>query len=244
MSCSCRRWFAVAALLASLALAGCAAPGASSPAPLPERSLLAESGSFALAARFSLRVDERNHSGRLDWQHTPVRDEWLLSSPFGQGLAEIVSTPAGACLSGSDGRRECDVSLDALTQRVLGYALPLAGLADWVRGRSRAGDRVDSLGRPVALERDCWHIELAYDSAEAAAGDAPPGRLFITRPEGPELRLVIDAWTLPFAAADDPAELVSGSPLVLPVAPASAVLAAPLPAALPSDSSSPSSSDH
>nr|WP_242463407.1 outer membrane lipoprotein LolB [Rhodocyclus tenuis] len=229
-------------MLASLALAGCSTPGASVAAAQPERSTLAASGSFALAARFSLRVDEQNHSGRLDWQHSPTSDEWLLSSPFGQGLAEIVSTPAVACLSAGDGRRECDASLDALTQRVLGYPLPLAGLADWVRGRGAEGGRVDALGRPLALARDGWYVDLAYDSDAADAADAPPGRLFISRPGGPELRLVIDAWTLPLGANDAPAAGVDAiSPLVLPVVPATALQATPLPAATPM---TPLSADH
>lgn len=224
-----------AAVLASALLAGCgslATTPAGEGAPVPTAS--AAAGSFSLAARFSLRVEERNHSGRLDWRHTPARDEWLLSSPFGQGLAEIVSTADAACLAGSDGRRECDASLDALTQRVLGYPLPLADLADWVRGRGGDAASVDALGRPLSLERAGWHIDLAYDSdlASDAAGDALPRRLSIARPGGPELRLVIDAWGVPVGVGELPAAVGEDSPaLALPVAPAGDVLASPLPAA-------------
>jgi len=246
-------WRAVAVAVAATALfAGCTTlPAPAVGADVAAVAASGAAGSFALAARFSLRVDERNHSGRLDWQHTPTRDAWLLSSPFGQGLAEIVSTADAACLAGSDGRRECDASLDALTQRVLGYPLPLADLADWVRGRggeaaSGKATSVDALGRPLSLERDGWHIELAYDSDDAAAAEALPRRLSIVRPGGPELRLVIDAWTVPAgvdevldaAGADSPA-------LAIPLAPADEVRAAPLPAiGHATEPASPSSADH
>ena len=184
----------VGVVLLALTLSACAGLGKS-----PDRSTLMASDSFALSARFALRVDAQNHSGRLDWRHTPLRDEWLLSSPFGQGIAEIVSTRELACLSGSDGRRECDADLDALTRRLLGYPLPLAGLADWVRARPQAAggtaapdnDVVDALGRPLALVRAGWRIDFAYDGD---AADALPRRLSVALPAGPELRLVIDEW--------------------------------------------------
>jgi outer membrane lipoprotein LolB len=199
---------AASVAVAAVAISGCAALAPLPPAVAPARTALAASERFELAARFTLRADAQNHSGRLDWQHSPTSDQWLLSSPFGQGIAQIVSDGSGARLIGSDGRVERDADLDTLTRRVLGYPLPLAGLADWVRGVAggvsssvAAADTVDPFGRPLALVRDGWRIDYAYDGD---AADAPPSRLFISRPDGPELRLRIDEWRLQDSPAPRP----------------------------------------
>lgn len=197
-----RSLLAVAAL--AVAISGCAGLAPESATAPPARSALAASERFELGARFTLRSDAQSHSGRLDWRHSPTRDEWLLSSPFGQGIAQIVSDGEGARLIASDGRSERDADLDTLTRRVLGYPLPLAGLADWIRGKVGglgAGDSVDALGRPLVLVRDGWRIDYAYAADDA---NAPPNRLFISRRDGPELRLRIDEWRLPDAASPSP----------------------------------------
>ncbi len=177
-----------------------------SPTTAPARSSLAMTSAFELSARFSLVAEGKSHSGRLSWRHSPSGDVWLLSSPFGQGVAEIVSDASGARLTTASGQHESDSDLDALTRRVLGYALPLGGLADWLGdatspvlgAESGALDTRDAQGRPQHLVRDGWFIDFSYDGDDAQAA---PSRVFIVRPGGPELRLRIDEWRLPEPAA-------------------------------------------
>jgi outer membrane lipoprotein LolB len=175
--------------LCAVLLAGCAGLPPTGP-PSPPRHALE---SFLLEGRFSLRQDEQNYSGRLSWRHTADGDELLLASPFGQGIAEIVATDGQATLTTSDGKVFAAPDAPALTERALGYRLPLAQLSDWVRGQAASVDVVerDALGRPLQLRHEDWRIEYGYDGNDPLA---LPARLFAERSGTFELRLRIDEW--------------------------------------------------
>jgi outer membrane lipoprotein LolB len=77
---------------------------------------------------------------------------------------------------------------------VLGFRLPLLGLADWVRGRPAAAPapaperrRTDAAGRLAEFEQSGWRIQ--YLEFEGAL----PSRIKLNYP-GLELRLAISAW--------------------------------------------------
>lgn len=183
------RWFvAVCVALSALWLGGCAtAPEI--PTALPSAASL---DAFALEGRFSLYQDTRGYSGRLSWTHTPAASEVLLSSPLGQGVAEIAVDAGGARLKTGDGKVYAAPDVDTLTRDVLGYALPLAQLADWVRGRADGGEVVrDVLGRITQLRHGDWRVSYGYRGDEAGA---PPIRLDAQRLGEFELRLFIDEW--------------------------------------------------
>ncbi len=166
---------------------------------LPQRDTLQ---SFSLDARFSLRHTDQNYAGRLTWQHdeTPAgsksKDVLLIASPLGQGIAEIRSDATEVRLKTSDGKLYTAENAEDLTQQVLGYPLPLAHLAEWVRGRSVSGesltvDALDAFKRPLRLRQDGWRIDYEYDNDDP---QALPARLFIAQDDVIELRLRINAW--------------------------------------------------
>lgn len=180
-----RIWLAAAAV--ALLLAGCAT--------VPEGgTTVARDGldDFAIEGRFSLRHEDKNYSGRLSWRHQGTSDEVLLASPFGQGIAQITTGDAGAQLVTNDGKTYAAATSELLTRQVLGYPLPLAQLADWVRGRAALAFETDTQGRPLRLRDDAWRIDYEYDSDDA---QALPSRLVAQRSDGVELRLRIDEWT-------------------------------------------------
>jgi outer membrane lipoprotein LolB len=190
----------LAVLSCAVLVAACAALPVPPAATSPGRDALS---AFALEGRFSLRHEERNYSGHLSWRHAGVNNEVLLSSPFGQGIAQITTGDSGARLTTSDGRVFAATDAETLTQQVLGYPLPLAALSDWVRGRGAAAGSVelDAYGRTLRLRHDDWRIDYAYD------GDDPralPDRLFAERAGGLELRLRIDEWNDPPPKAGKP----------------------------------------
>jgi outer membrane lipoprotein LolB len=97
-------------------------------------------------------------------------------------------------LTAQDGREYRAPDAESLTEQVLGFRLPLRGLADWVRGRAAAApapaptrERVNASGRLAELEQSGWTVEyLEY------AG-VLPSRLRLTYP-GLELRVAVSEW--------------------------------------------------
>jgi len=177
--------------LAVLLISGCASLSPSPTVTPPAREAL---DAFSLEGRFSLRQDNKNYSGKMSWRHQGADNTLLLSSPFGQGLAEITTRTNGAQLTTSDGKLYTAADTETLTQQVLGYPLPLTQLTDWVRGRDDAPGLAerDAFGRPLRLSHQDWRIEYGYEGDDPAAA---PSRIFAARTGGLELRLKIDEWT-------------------------------------------------
>jgi outer membrane lipoprotein LolB len=162
-------------------LAACAAPGFVRPAMDLE---------FELTGRIAMKYRDEAASGNIAWRHGARDDELLLTSPLGQGLARIVRAGDETTLTTQDGREFRAANAELLTEQALGFRLPLAGLADWVRARPAPGPAVtrnDAEGRPAQIEQFGWKVEyLEY------AGKLP-ARLNLTYP-GVQLRLAISGW--------------------------------------------------
>jgi outer membrane lipoprotein LolB len=171
----------VVAVVAALLGAGCA--------ELPQAP--AEGVEFELAARFAARYRGEAASGLLSWRHGGGRDDVLLSSPFGQGLARISRDRHATTLVAGDNKTYTAADAETLTEEVLGFRLPLRGLADWVRARPATDAPAQAVyaqdGRLLSLEQHGWRIE--YTGYEGAR----PTVLKLNYP-GLELRLAISAW--------------------------------------------------
>ena len=145
---------------------------------------------FELSGRIAVKYRDEAASGNLAWRHGARGDELLLTSPLGQGIARIVRTGGEVTLTTSEGREHRAADAESLTEQVLGFRIPLAGLAYWVRsqpGPGPARTRLDAAGRLAELEQSGWRIEyLEYDGAL-------PSRLRLSYP-GIELRLAISEW--------------------------------------------------
>ena len=124
---------------------------------------------FDLSGRLAARYGKDAFTGNIAWRHAKSADEMLITSSLGAGVARIV--------------RNGDA--------VLGFRLPLSGLADWVRGRpsDKAGAKADydEHGRLRSLEERGWKIDYQeYDGKL-------PSRMRLTYPDI-ELRLAISKW--------------------------------------------------
>lgn len=177
-------------LFGAVLLAGCSSLTQVPDAGPVSRSQLA---SFTLDGRFSLNQGDTNYSGRLSWRHENVRNVLLISSPLGQGIAEISTDASGARLVTADGQQRFAANAELLTQEVLGYPLPITRLTEWVRGQRHADDRseVDEHGRAIRLRHEGWSVNYGYASDDP---DAPPDRIFAESAGGLKLRLRIDEW--------------------------------------------------
>ena len=158
------------ALLAALALAGCA----TLPPPAPG----------SVAGRLALQVEA--HAGRpaqmlsagFDLRGTAERGELRLSTPLGTTLAAAFWSPGEARLVTPQGERRFD-DLDALSREAFGESLPLRALPDWLRGRPWPGAAEPALPLvpgPGFVQLG-WTIDLArFDAGQLLAWRAgPPG---------------------------------------------------------------------
>lgn len=170
-----------------LLLAGCAAIERQ---PAPAGPI---GEAFQLSGRVSVKFGAEAASGRINWQHDAAGDDLLFSSPLGQGVARIVRRDGLVSLTTSDQKVYQASDAETLTEQILGWRLPLAGLPDWVRGRALVGapaqTRLDSSQRLAELRQSGWLVEfLDYKSEKG-----PPALLRLSRQEV-EIRLVIDQW--------------------------------------------------
>lgn len=146
---------------------------------------------FQLSGRLAARYEGESFTGNVTWSHAAQGDEMLISTPMGQGVARIVRGPEGVTLRTAEPREYRAPDAETLTQKVLGFRLPLAGLGDWVRARPAPGApfQVENSegGRPRVLEQSGWRVEyLEYEGER-------PRRLRLTYP-GVELRFAVSEW--------------------------------------------------
>lgn len=183
-------------LLAACLFGACTTPGG--PAQSDAGAALeraAQSTSFVLEGRLSVRYGEDSLAGKIAWTHQPLRDDISLASPLGNQLAQITRDATGVVLTDSRQQQVRALDAETLTEQQFGWRLPLSGLTDWVRARVSANGeaRRDSAGRLMRLSEAGWEIEFAYESEAARL----PRRLIMSyeralRPL--EIRLVIDTW--------------------------------------------------
>jgi outer membrane lipoprotein LolB len=156
-------WLAAAALVAGCAQVEIRAPTG----PLD----------FELAGRIAARYGAESFTGNVSWRHARAGDEMLISTPFGQGVARIVREGEAVQLTTADGKESRANDAEDLTERVLGFRVPLVGLADWVQGRPSP-----------ELESRGWKVEFQERDEQRR-----PTRLRVTY-QGIELRLAITQW--------------------------------------------------
>lgn len=154
----------------------------------------AEAAAFAFNGRVATRHEGERNSAGVRWTHRGVEDEILLLAPLGQTVARIHGDAHGVTLE-TDGKLFAANDAEALTEQVLGWHLPMAGMRYWVLGLPAAGSTADiehdALGQVTVLRQDGWEIRYLKYAGELA--DSLPVRLLLQR-DGMEMRLFIDEW--------------------------------------------------
>jgi outer membrane lipoprotein LolB len=150
---------------------------------------------FAVDGRLSARQGANAITANFSWKHLPPKDELSVATPLGQAVAELEGdTVTGRVeVRTADGRRDEAPDWTTLTERALGYRLPVTALAAWIRAvpvpDAPYTVEADAEGRVKLLRQTGW--EIVYDYADASA--RRPMRYRITYPDL-EIRMVIDSW--------------------------------------------------
>ena len=147
---------------------------------------------FALTGRFAIRHAQEGGSGRIEWRHTANTDDLLVSTPIGQGLARVTRRDGVYEITTREQQAQRAVDPQALTEKMLGWRLPLEGLPDWVQGRvawiEQQGWRID-----YQQYRDAM-ADTVQGSAVAPVA-ALPLRLQLQRGDL-QIRLLIEQWSV------------------------------------------------
>jgi len=165
-------------------------PALQTPAPLDH---------FRLQGRLSVRSGEKQFSGGITWKRVGEDQTLLLSTPLGQGVAELNRSAAGVELIDADKRRHVAADAETLLRDVTGMDLPLAGLSAWLTGAARGGvpfhAESDPDGHIALIDQDGWHIELSRHVLQLDRW--LPGKIVARHGEDLEVKLVVDEWAAP-----------------------------------------------
>ena len=140
-------------------------------------------GADVLAGRLSVRVDgtsgdpARSLSAGFELRGDAERGSLNLATPLGTVLAQARWSPQQVLLVTAQGQKPY-ADLSALTRELLGEALPVAALFDWLRGRPWPGADSQATRPPEepGFAQLGWQVTLArFDEGfiEARRSDPP-----------------------------------------------------------------------
>lgn len=168
-------------------LAGCAELPPQGPSGVPAVAATAPSDqAFSLNGKLSVIYDGQGFFGNLRWRHALTDDDILLFTPLGQGVAQLVRNADGVTLTTADRKTYSAPDAESLTEQVLGWRLPLAGLPYWVRGFPAPGVYQLSEG---GLHQWGWVIEWERNA------DGMP-TLTVMRRDNLEVKLAVSSWKM------------------------------------------------
>lgn len=164
------------ALALAVLLGACATP------PHPGAEL---SGRLALRVAAHDGAPAQSLTTQFELRGNAQAGELRLTTPLGTTAAHARWQPGRAELSSAEGTRSF-ASLDALAHDLLGQALPLAALIDWLRGRPWSD--APSVSRDTGFEQLGWHIDLSKfaDGWVLAARELAPALSVRARLDRPE----------------------------------------------------------
>ena len=148
---------------------------------------------FYIQGRIAVQYDGRGYSGQMHWHKQGESQKISLKTPLGNTLADISEDQQGVTLLTSDGKQYRAQDASALTERIMGWPLPMSDMHDWVLGRPSTGQlsnqQWDEEGRLNTFQ------QVEYANYQSVAQYSLPTRLTL-RHEKIYLRLVIDDWKL------------------------------------------------
>ncbi len=157
---------------------------------------IAEIQQFTLAGRIGVQAEGKGFSGGINWQHHNANEDIALYSPLGGQVASIQKSAGNVTLTDAKNNTITATDAETLTQKALGWKLPLSGLADWALGRSSNSPVLsstwDDLGHLATLKQDGW--DIVYQNYSDQHGYLLPNKILL-RNDQVLLKLVIDQWS-------------------------------------------------
>lgn len=191
----------LAALLALLLwLGGCAVQPLQRDARqwLERGQQLQQAPTWSLAGRISVRTADDALNGSLNWTQDGSRTDLSVRGPVGVGGFRLSGEASAMTYEDSRGERVLLQQPEAALSAQLGWDVPLASLAYWVRALPDPSMPVEQEFGPDGLLRTLrqlgWQVE--FDRYGLSGALAMPGRVTILK-QDLRIRLAVDRWQVP-----------------------------------------------
>ncbi len=197
----CRRYGAW--LVGLLLLGGCAHMGTPM-APQNWRAGTEAVADFNSEGRLAVKIEDKGSYANFDWRHQGAVQTINVNTPLGNTVGQLCQDAQGVLAVSARGEVFQAASAEELSQRLLGFALPLQHLHRWVAGQwvSDLPYRLLPDGR---LQQGEWLISRQL----AADGTSP--RVLILDHQQLNIRLVFDQFAPETEAAPTQCEARAGA---------------------------------
>ena len=157
---------------------------------------------WSLQGRIAVSNGRNGGSGRIDWLQQGQHYDISLSAPVTRQSWRLVGDAGAARLEGLEGGTREGPDAAKLLRDATGWDIPVAALADWVRGARARGAGTASAtygldGRLLRLDQGGWSIDYHWPLPGSAiavqALQTLPVRLDARRGEA-SVRLIVDQW--------------------------------------------------
>lgn len=195
----CYLWLVAALYLSSCATTSTQPTNTLKPSVLHKQHTesVAKIKQFSLKGRLGITTEPKNHSARLAWQHQPLKDNIDIYSPIGGKVANITQTPQQVTLTDNGNKTTTAKSAESLTEKTLGFRLPLSGLSQWILGKPSDKGLVNAVswdmnGRIITLQQNGWDIQ--YKSYTDNAGYFLPKKVTLKN-DKMTIKLIVEKWS-------------------------------------------------
>ncbi|HAF00006.1 MAG TPA: outer membrane lipoprotein LolB [Methylophilaceae bacterium] len=189
-------------LLITLTLAGCATqpapkPSSNTSAQLQHLETLSYLTEYTLKGRLGVNANGKGYSGSIEWHHQPQHDDIDIYTPFGSKIANISKDSQTVVLTDAEMRSISAQDTETLTEKTLGWRLPLNGLSDWAIGKPNTtpieASSWDESGRLTSLAQEGWQI--TYEEYTNQEGIALPSKITLKNDKA-SVKLLIKEWQI------------------------------------------------
>lgn len=143
-----------------------------------------------LNVRYTKDGSPQSTTVKFDWKQAAQHTEVALFDPFGTKVATIAVTPQGATLREAGNKPPLSAaSIDALSARALGWALPVSGLRGWLQGHATTADGQPWSASPVNNEvttREGWRLQFVDWQSDSSP--PRPKRIDAEHPGGGDIQ--------------------------------------------------------
>lgn len=158
---------------------------------------------WTLEGRLAVSDASDGGSGYFRWRQQGARARMDFHGALGRGAWHLVADGSEAVLEFADGAIYRADSVDDLVRGQVGWPVPVASLAWWVRGLAAPGAvqhrQLDEDGRLSELQQADWRIEYGR---YGGVGDVALPMRMTARQDRRTVKLAIRSWELPDDSVD------------------------------------------